>query len=89
MRKNGTNVADTNSRFSVPNRHGVIDGHLIGALNLFVELAPNDYVELMWATTNSATTIQYIGPQTGPVRPATPSAIVTVSLASVPSNQGV
>jgi hypothetical protein len=89
MRKNGTNVADTNSQFSVPNRHGGIDGHLIGALNLFVELAPNDYVELMWATTNSATTVQYIGAKTGPVRPATPSAIVTISLASVPSNQGV
>jgi hypothetical protein len=89
LRKNGTDVADSNSQFSVPNRHGSIDGHLIGALNLFVEMAPNDYVELMWATTNSATTIQYIGTQTGPVRPATPSAIVTVSLASVPSNQGV
>jgi hypothetical protein len=89
MRKNGTDAADSNSQFSVPNRHGSIDGHLIGALNLFVEMAPNDYVELMWATTNSATTIQYIGAQTGPVRPATPSAIVTVSLASVPSNQGV
>ncbi len=85
LRKNGTNVAGTNSQFSVPNRHGGIDGHLIGALNLFVELAPNDYVELMWATTNSATTVQYIGPQTGPVRPATPSVIVTISLASVPS----
>jgi hypothetical protein len=89
MRKNGTDVADSNSQFSVPNRHGSIDGHLIGALNLFVEMAPNDYVELMWATTDSTTTIQYIGAQTGPVRPATPSAIVTVSLASVPSNQGV
>lgn len=89
MRKNGTDVADSNSQFSVPNRHGSIDGHLIGALNLFVEMAPNDYVELMWATTDSTTTIQYIGTQTGPVRPATPSAIVTVSLASVPSNQGV
>ena len=89
MRKNGTNVADTNSQFSVPNRHGGVDGHLIGALNLFVELAPNDYVELMWATTDSSTTVQYVGPQTGPVRPAAPSVIVTVSLASVPSNQGV
>ena len=89
LRKNGTNVADTNSQFSVPNRHGVIDGHLIGALNLFVELAPNDYVELMWATTDSSTTVQYIGPKTGPVRPAASSVIVTVSLASVPSNQGV
>lgn len=89
LRKNGTNVADSNSQFSVPSKHAGVDGHLIGALNLFVDLAPNDYVELMWATTNSATNIQYIGAQTGPVRPATPSAIVTVSLASVPSNQGV
>lgn len=89
MRKNGTDVPDSNSQFSIPNRHGAIDGHLIGALNLFVDLAANDYVELMWATTDTSTTIQYIGPQTSPVRPTTPSAIVTISLASVPSNQGV
>jgi hypothetical protein len=89
LRKNGINVVDSNSQFSVPNRHGGVDGHLIGALNLFVDLAPNDYVELMWATTNSGATIQAIGAQTGPVRPATPSVIVTVSLASVPSIQGV
>lgn len=89
LRKNGTNVADTNSQFSVPERHGGVDGHLIGALNLFVDLAPNDYVELMWSTTNSAATIQYLAPKSNPTRPATPSAIVTVSLASVPSNQGV
>jgi hypothetical protein len=89
MRKNGTDVPDSNSQFSIPNRHGAIDGHLIAALNLFVDLTANDYVELMWATTDTSTTIQYIGPQTSPVRPATPSAIVTISLASVPSNQGV
>ena len=89
MRKNGVDVPNSNSQFSIPNRHGGIDGHLIGALNLFVDLAANDYVELMWGTADTSTTIQYIGPQTSPVRPATPSAIVTISLASVPSNQGV
>ena len=89
MRKNGTNVADTNSQFSVPNRHGGVDGHLIGALNLFVELAADEYIELMWATTDASTTIQYIGTQTGPVRPAAPSAIVTVDLVSKPTLQGV
>jgi hypothetical protein len=89
LRKNGVNVADTNSQFSVPERHGSVDGHLIGALNLFVTLAPNDIIELMWATTSSAATIQYLPASTSPTRPATPSAIVTVSLASVPSNQGV
>jgi hypothetical protein len=48
MRKNGSDVADSNSQFSVPSKHAGVDGHLIGALNLFIELAPNDYVELMW-----------------------------------------
>jgi len=89
MRKNGTNVPDSNSQFSIPNRHGSVDGHLIGALNLFIDLAADEYVELMWSTTNASTTIQYIGAQTGPVRPATPSAIVTVSLVTVPTLQGV
>jgi hypothetical protein len=89
MRKNGVDVPDTNSQFSVPNRHGSIDGHLIGALNLFVDLAADEYIELMWATTDASTTIQYIAAQTGPVRPATPSVILTVSIASVPTLQGV
>jgi len=89
MRKNGTNVPDSNSQFSIPNRHGSVDGHLIGALNLFIDLAADEYIELMWSTTNASTTIQYIGAQTGPVRPATPSAIVTVSMVTVPTLQGV
>ena len=89
MRKNGVDVPDTNSQFSVPNRHGGTDGHLIGALNLFVDLAADEYIELMWATTNASTTIQYIAAKTGPVRPATPSVILTVSIASVPTLQGV
>jgi len=89
MRKNGVNVPDSNSQFSVSNRHGSIDGHLIGALNLFIDLAANEYIELMWATTNTSTTIQYIAAQTGPVRPATPSVIVTVDLVSKPTLQGI
>lgn len=89
LRKNGTNVADTNSQFSIPNRHGSIDGHLIGALNLFIDLAANEYIELMWSTTDASTTIQYIAAQTGPVRPATPSVIVTMDLVSKPTLQGV
>ena len=89
MRKNGVDVPDTNSQFSVPNRHGSIDGHLIGALNLFIDLAADEYIELMWATTDTSTTIEYIAAKTGPVRPATPSVILTVSIASVPTLQGV
>ncbi len=29
FRKNGTNIASSNSRYSVPNSHGGVDGHII------------------------------------------------------------
>jgi hypothetical protein len=88
FRKNGTDVAESNSQFSVPNRHGGVDGHLLGALNFYIDLAAGDDVEIMWATNSSNTTIQYIGPQTSPTRPGTPSAIVTMALAAPPQLQG-
>ncbi len=88
FRKNGTDVAESNSQFSVPNRHGGVDGHLLGALNFYIDLAAGDDVEIMWHTANTACTIQYIGPQTPPTRPGTPSVIVTMALAAPPQLQG-
>ena len=82
FRKNGTNIPNSNSQFSIPNSHGGIDGHLIAALNFWVELNANDYFELMWSVTNTAVSIQQIPAQTSPTRPATPSAILTVNFAS-------
>lgn len=80
--KNGTNIANSNSRFSIPNSHGGTDGHLIAALNFWIELNANDYFELMWRTTSTLVSIQQIPTQTSPTRPATPSAILTVNFAS-------
>jgi hypothetical protein len=80
--KNGTNISNSNSRFSIPNSHGGTDGHLIAAMNFWVELSANDYVEILWRTTSTAVSIQQIPAQTSPTRPATPSAIVTVNFAS-------
>ena len=88
LRKNGTNVAESNSQFSIPAKHSGIDGHALGAANYFIDVAAGDYVELMWATNDNAATIQYIGPQTSPTRPGTPSVIVTVALAAPPQLQG-
>ena len=88
FRKNGTDVSESNSQFSVPNSHGGVDGHTLGALNFYIDLAAGDDVEIMWSTTNSNVTIQYIGPQTSPTRPGTPSAIVTMALAAPPQLQG-
>lgn len=82
FRKNGTDIANSNSKYSIPNSHGGIDGHLIAALNFWVELNANDYVEIMWSTTSTQIFIEQIGTQTSPTRPATPSAIATVNFVS-------
>jgi len=82
FRKNGTDLPGSNSKFSVPNSHGGIDGHLIAALNYFLAMAKNDYVEIMWSTTSTSVTIEQIPTQTSPTRPATPSVIATLSYLS-------
>ena len=79
FRKNGTDVAGSNSKFSVPNSHGGVDGHLIAALNFYLQLAAGDYVQIMWATTSTDVTLEHLPTQTSPTRPATPSAIVTIN----------
>ena len=93
FRKNGVlsstaDIANSNSQFSVPNKHGGVDGHLIAALNFFIDLAADEYIELMWHTTNTACTIQALpavaASGTTPAIPATPSIITTVSYVSAP-----
>ena len=85
FRKNGSDVASSNSKFSIPNSHGGTSGHLIAALNFNIELAKDDYVHLAWATTSTQVTIEQLAAQTTPTRPSTPSAIVTIQYLSANS----
>lgn len=82
FRKNGTDIAASNSKFSVPNSHGGVDGHQIAGLNFFVALAKNDYVEIVWSTNSTQVFIEALGTQTSPTRPSTPSVIATLSYLS-------
>jgi len=85
FRKNGSDVAGSNSKFSVPNSHGGTPGHLIASLNYYLELAKNDYVHVAWATTSVNVTLEQLAAQTTPTRPATPSAILTIQYLSANS----
>jgi len=85
IRKNGSDVAGSNSKFSIPNSHGGTSGHLIASLNYYIELAKDDYVHLAWATTSTNVTIEQLPAQTTPTRPATPSAIITLQYLSANS----
>jgi hypothetical protein len=79
FRKNGTNITGSNSMFTVPARKSAsIFGHVIAAMNYFVELAANDYVEIVWRTENTAVSLEQTAAQSSPTRPATPSVIATM-----------
>ena len=77
--KNGTNVDNSNSRFALPARKSSGDpSHLIAAMNFFIELQANDYVELKWRVSDTGVSLEQYGTSTSPTRPTVPSAIVTV-----------
>ena len=79
LRKNGTNVPASDSRFSVTERHGSVDGNLIGTVNFVLGLSTNDYLELIWATSNVAAYIHAEAAQTSPfAHPSIPGIICTV-----------
>ena len=81
FRKNGTNIANSNSRFHPPPRKSSGDpSHIIAALNFFVDMVANDYIEIMWRTENTGVSIEHFGTSTSPTRPAVPSVIATMNL---------
>lgn len=82
FKKNGTDVPNSNSEFSVPNSHGGTDGRLIASLNFYADLAKDQYIEIFWRSTSTQVTMKYIGTQSSPTRPATPSVIATMHYVS-------
>ena len=83
FRVNGTNVANSNSRFGFAPRKGVGDPfHIIAAMNYFVSLNATNYIEIMWRPTDVGVTIEQYAASASPTRPAVPSAIVTMSFVS-------
>ena len=83
FRVNGTNSANSNSRFGFAPRKGVGDPyHIIAAMNYFLSLNATDYVEIMWRPTDVGVSIEQYAAGTSPTRPAVPSAIVTMSFVS-------
>ncbi len=87
FRKNGTDVAGSNSQFGIKARKSTgASSRLIAALNFYIDLAANDYFEIMWRVTDSGVSLEHFAAVTAsgttPAIPATPSIIVTVSFLS-------
>lgn len=83
FRKNGTNIDKSNSRFGFAARKSPSDPfHIVAALNFFVNLAANDYVEIMWRPTDVGVQIEHYAASSTPTRPVVPSVIATLSFVS-------
>jgi hypothetical protein len=80
FRKNGTDVAGSNSKFYLPARKSTGDpSHLIAAMNYVLEMNANDYVQVMWRVSDTGVSLEHYPTDTSPTRPATPSTIITLS----------
>lgn len=83
FRKNGTDIPKSNSVFGLAPRKNATDPyHVIAAMNYFIDLAKNDYIEIMWSSTNTLASIDAKAAQTSPTRPTTPSVIATMNYVS-------
>lgn len=79
FRKNGTDIADSASKVTVPSTHGGALGHQVTMVEIVQTLAANDYVQLAWKADNTAVKIETLPAGTTPVHPQIPSVIVTVN----------
>lgn len=77
FRKNGTDIGGSAGLVSVPNKHGGVNGHAIIGWNFFLDLAANDYIQLVWTGTNTAVTIATYA--AGANWPSTASVVMTVN----------
>ena len=89
LRYKGTDIAGTNSRFSLPPRKSVgVPSTLIAVTPIMVDVeADGDYVEIMWHPSDLGVTIEHYNavtasPGVTPAIPATPSVIVGVTFIS-------
>lgn len=83
FRKNGTNIDKSNSRFGMQARKSSGDpAHMIAAINFYVDMLTNDYIEIMWRPSDIGLSIEAYGTSTTPTRPAIPSVIATLTFVS-------
>ena len=83
FRLNGTNIANSNTRFHIQARKSTGDpSYVVASMNYFLEMVDGDYVEIMWRVSDIGVTMEHLAAMTTPDRPAVPSAIATMTFVS-------
>lgn len=84
LRKNDSgssgDVPASDSKFSIISSHGGVPGNVIGTVNFVLPVVANDYLELMWATSNAQAYIHAEAAASSPfAHPSIPGIICTVA----------
>lgn len=77
--RDGTAEPDSCTDITVPKKHGAFNGASVAAWNFFYRAKKGEYCRLMWSTPSPLVYIAGLPARTAPVRPATPSIILTVN----------
>jgi hypothetical protein len=79
FRKNGSNIANSNSKIDVPARHGSDNGVILPAWNFMASLNANDYLEMVWRAASTTVSMPTLAAGASPTRPVTPSVILSMN----------
>jgi hypothetical protein len=77
LRKNGTDLSDTNSHYDVPDKQGSAYSSQILTVNFVFQIAASDYIELVWETANTNVYIETLS--AGSNYPRTPGVVFTAT----------
>jgi hypothetical protein len=79
FRKNGVDIPRSASKFDLPIRKSAGNpSHVLGTVNIFVNLDAGDYVEIVGLVSATTVTLISYAATTSPDRPIIPSVIVTM-----------
>lgn len=78
FRKNGSDIANSNSKIDVPSKHGTDNGVILPSWNFMTTLTSNDYLEMVWRTASTTVSMPTLAAGVSPTRPVTPAVIISV-----------
>ena len=82
FRQNGLDIAYSAGIITVPSVHGGVAGATIASWNLVLPVNAGDYIQLLMSSTTGNTVAATYPPGTAPVRPISPSIIMTATFVS-------
>jgi hypothetical protein len=76
LRVNGSDLANSATQYTIAARKSAsIFGYGVASLTFLLDLAANDYVEMVWLPTSTSVTLEHLPASLSPAYPAIPSVV--------------